>query len=72
MIVSGCDTPACLEADEELLDPVAHGVDHSVRGMLDLIVQFGRNPLGIAVGTELDADVVRVIDLVGENVLQLS
>ena len=72
VVVSGCDAPAFLEPVEEPLDPVAHGIERAVDGVLDLAVPLGWDLGGRPAYAELAAGVVGVVALVGEHDLRVG
>ena len=72
VVVSGCDAPAFLEPVEEPLDPVAHGVERAVDGVLYLAVALGWDLGGRPAYAEFAADIVGVVALVGEHDLRIG
>ncbi len=72
VVVSGCDAPAFLEPAEEPLDPVVHGVERPVDGVLDLAVPLGWDLGGRPAYAQFAANIVGVVALVGEHDLRVS
>jgi hypothetical protein len=67
MVVACCNTSAVLEAVDEPLDTVAHGVDRVVDGMLDQPVAFGWDFRSAAASAHIVADRIAVIATIAEQ-----
>jgi len=67
LVIARRDTAAVLEAADELLDAVAHGVDGVIDGVLDQAVAFGRDFRLATTATHIVADRVAVIAAITEQ-----